>query len=46
MAEPKPYQWSYARSVFDGDNDRGYTTFSVGVYQWLPKAGGGSKAEA
>ncbi len=37
--EPQPYQWSYDRSPLDTD-PRGFTTLSVGVYQWLPKAGG------
>ena len=38
MAEPKPYQWSYARGL--EEDPGGFTTVSVGVYHWLPKAGG------
>ena len=36
---PKAFEWSFDRSQFDTASDR-YTTFSVGVFQWLPKAAG------
>lgn len=38
MAEPKAYHWEYERSAWDGVP--GATRFSVGIYQWLPKASG------
>lgn len=38
MAEPQAYQWSSDRVVTQGAY--AYRTFSVGVYQWLPKASG------
>ena len=35
---PKPYQWDFDRALPNGDVD--FLTFSVGVFQWLPKASG------
>lgn len=40
MDEKQPYLWTYDRSPFDLPDERGFRTFSVGVYQWLPKANG------
>lgn len=36
---PKAFEWSFDRRPFDTASDR-YTTFSVGIFQWLPKAAG------
>ena len=38
MNEPVALQWDYDRTPWDSDSAA--TTFSVGVYQWLPKASG------
>ncbi len=38
MQEPEAYRWDYERNPWDSAG--GATTFSVGVFQWLPKAGG------
>ncbi len=40
-AVPQPFRWAYDRSDWEGRVDA--TTFSVGLYQWLPKAAGGLK---
>jgi len=37
-SSPKPYQWDYDRDLPRDDVD--FLTFSVGVFQWLPKASG------
>jgi hypothetical protein len=36
--KPKPYAWSFDRNPWDSRSDA--TTFSVGLYQWIPKASG------
>ena len=41
MEEPRPYRWTYDRSTWD--NRPGAWTFSIGIYQWVPKASGGLK---
>lgn len=38
MTEPLAYQWDYERSPLTQES--GFTTLSIGVFQWLPKAGG------
>ena len=38
MSEPLPYQWAFDNSPFPADGR--FSTFSVGVYQRLPKASG------
>jgi hypothetical protein len=35
---PQPYEWDYART--DCDSNPLYETFSVPVFQWIPKASG------
>ncbi|HEY3963919.1 MAG TPA: DUF4304 domain-containing protein [Planctomycetaceae bacterium] len=37
-SSPKPYQWDFDRVLPNEDVD--FLTFSVGVFQWLPKASG------
>lgn len=44
MTDPRPYQWAYDRSAWDARREA--MTFSVGVYQWLPKVAGGLKRSA
>ena len=39
MADQQAYNWTYDRSEFDSSGDM-YSTFSIGLYQWLPKASG------
>jgi hypothetical protein len=34
-----PYEWTFEKSDFDHAGDR-FSTFSVGVFQWIPKASG------
>ncbi len=41
MDEPVAFQWTYDRSAWADRPDA--ATFSVGVFQWLPKANGGLK---
>lgn len=38
MEEPAAYRWEYERSSWE--NSSLAATFSVGIWQWLPKAGG------
>ncbi|HEY2588403.1 MAG TPA: DUF4304 domain-containing protein [Tepidisphaeraceae bacterium] len=38
MSTPVAYQWTFDRTPF-GDHDE-FSTFSVGVYQWVPKSSG------
>jgi hypothetical protein len=38
MPDPQSYQWDYDRNPWDSKSEA--KTFSVGVYQWLPKANG------
>jgi hypothetical protein len=40
MPTPRAFQWSFERSPFDTPGPGAFTTFSVGVFQWLPKSGG------
>lgn len=37
MSEPSAFSWSFDRNPWDS---RGARTFSVGIYQWLPKSSG------
>jgi hypothetical protein len=41
VVEPVAFQWTYDRSAWDDRPEA--STFSVGIYQWLPKAAGGLK---
>ncbi|HEY3968733.1 MAG TPA: DUF4304 domain-containing protein [Planctomycetaceae bacterium] len=38
QSTPKPYQWDFDRDLPRDDVD--FLTFSLGVFQWLPKASG------
>ena len=38
MSDPAAYQWSFERSDFEADPR--FSTFSVGIFQWLPKSNG------
>jgi hypothetical protein len=38
--EPREYQWDYDRAAAEEMLRRGFDTFSVGVFQWVPKASG------
>jgi len=40
MQRPKPYQWDYDRAGAEVMISSGFRTFSIGVFQWLPKASG------
>ncbi len=40
MQRPKPYQWDYDRAGAEVMIASSFRTFSVGVFQWLPKASG------
>jgi hypothetical protein len=42
MSEPKAFQWDFAGACAPDQPQHSSTwlTFSVGVFQWLPKAGG------
>ncbi|MCM8543427.1 MAG: hypothetical protein NE328_24370 [Lentisphaeraceae bacterium] len=39
MADDKIFQWTYEQSQFDSTGDQ-FSTFSIGIFQWLPKASG------
>jgi hypothetical protein len=42
MSEPKAYQWDFAGACAPDQPQfsASWVTFSVGIFQWLPKAGG------
>jgi hypothetical protein len=40
MTNPQPYLWTYDRTSADKTLLHSWSTFSVGVFQWLPKASG------
>lgn len=40
MAKSQAYQWEFDRSTWDSRTEA--STFSVGIYQWLPSASGNS----
>ena len=37
---PKAYEYDWDGRCRPGGSDPGWETFSVGVFQWIPKAGG------
>ena len=42
-ADPKAYEWDWDGACAPGfgkDAHAAYNTFSVGIFQWLPKTGG------
>jgi hypothetical protein len=39
-ADPKPYEWDFDGACAPGAEWSGRESFSVGIFQWVPKAGG------
>ena len=38
--KPKPYEWDFDGACAPGNAHGRYETFTLGIFQWIPKASG------